>query len=88
MSVSQDAGLDPAFCQQQSWTAVGHGYAVECTQPHAAAAQQQGLLVLLVLRLVGVMAAMGQQQSSGTAVSPVMGLTALLHTALLIEGLI
>ena len=41
--VSQDARLDQAFCQQQSWTDAGYGFAVECAQPHAAA-QQQGLL--------------------------------------------
>ena len=29
VGVSQDARLDPAFCQQQSWTDAGYGFAVE-----------------------------------------------------------
>ena len=38
--VSQDARLDPVFCQQQKWTDAGYGYAVGGALPHGPSSQQ------------------------------------------------
>lgn len=37
--VSQDARLDPVFCQQQKWTDAGYGYAVGGALPHSPSQQ-------------------------------------------------
>ena len=38
--ISQDARLDPAFCQQQGWTDAGYGFAGGGAPPHYPSRQQ------------------------------------------------